>query len=110
MRAGGSKGSVPRRRDGRTEMKEFFVMVAMGVPGLGCLVGGFKLASSAHHMTFPGAVLVGVGACLILATGYYHYRKDYHPGEGRGGLVTFLLLTVVPGFIGMLVARLLVRH
>lgn len=102
--------SGPRGRDGRNEMKEFFVMVAMGLPGMGLLGLGLKMFQWAGHVTAPGLALACAGACLVLATGFYHYRKDYREKEGGGGLVLFLLLTVVPGFVGVLVVRLLVRN
>ena len=107
MRERAGEGSTARRHEDRREMKEFLVMVAMGAPGMVLFFVGFKMFEWAHRVTAPGALLVGIGACLLLTCGCYHYRKDYSRKEGKRGLAFFLVLTVVPGFIGLMVARLL---
>jgi len=98
-----------KQKDGRNEMKEFLVMVSMGLPGLGCLVGGFGVLKAAGVYSIPGAVLIAIGCTLILCTGYYHYRKDYAGGAGKRGLARFILITVFSALAGVIATGTLLR-
>jgi len=103
-----SDGATPTR-DARSEAKQLFVMIAMGGPGLAIWVWGLKQMQWAGHATVPGVLCALLGGLLVLACGCYHYLKDYSgPGKARG-IVAFLLVTVVPATLGVLLVRLFVR-
>jgi hypothetical protein len=99
--------SSNRARNPRTQLRELLVMLSIGVPGLACILWGARQIESAHGATCLGVALLAAGAALFIATGYYHYKKDYAPRGRRSGLVAFLFATLVPGFIGVIAARLI---
>lgn len=99
-----------RGKDNRKEFKELLVILALGVPGLGLAFGGFKACQLAGHVTALGAVLVAAGGCLVLASGYFHYRRDYSGAGGKRRIAAFLALTAFSAAAGVLATRLLFRR
>ena len=96
-------------KDTRGQRNEFLVMVSLGLPGLGLFLAGLKLIGRFGHPLFPGMPVMALGACLLLATGYYHYRKDYRSMGVKKGIAAFVAITFVSAVLGMLASGTLVR-
>lgn len=95
------------RRSRREELKQFCVMLALGIPGLAIGFWGFKLLESSQRPNLPAGVMIGIGGFLLLMTGYYHYRNDYAAMGRRRGVKAFLAVTFLSALAGVLTTGLL---
>lgn len=100
------KGVFDRRAENRREIKEFLVMVSLGLPALGFCLGGFKLLEAPGGHNLLGSAMIAAGGILLLATGAYHYLKDYSGMGHKRGLILFLVVTTISATAGLLAASL----
>lgn len=90
-------------------MKELLVLMAIGVPGLGLLIGGLKVMQRAGHPGLGGLFLVACGALLLLSAAYYHYRTDYAHLGRKKGIAAIVSMVFLSAFIGLLTSGTLFR-
>jgi hypothetical protein len=98
-----------RKLKEKKDFVELAVLASLTLPGLGFSLGGLKLCEGARGLTPAGVALLALGGALMVAAGYYHYRKDYARESGGLGFPDFAVVTVVSVAAALLAAGALVH-
>lgn len=96
---------MKRKERPRSELREFLVLASLGLAGLASLVMGLELLKGRAGPAVGGLLLLAGGVGMLVAAGYYHYRRDYR-GKGKHPAIAFIAIAGFSALAGLVATGL----